>query len=666
MNKLFYAKLASGNLKKHKSLYLPYIITAIGMSAVYYIMQAITRDKGILEIRGGATDLQMILTLGTIVIAIFSTIFLFYTNSFLMKRRKKEFGLFNILGMEKRHIGKMMFWETSIVGIVCILGGLGGGVILNKLVVLLLLRITHLEVPFGFSVDGDAMLSTAMLFLVIFVVTLLYNLFQVRKARPIELLKSGSQGEAEPKTRWLLTIIGSIALAAGYYIAITTTDPMGTLLLFFVAVILVMIGTYCLFTAGSIAVLKMLRKNKKYYYQTAHFTSVSGMIYRMKQNAVGLANICILSTAVLVMVSGTISLYAGMQDVIQHRYPREISVNAKDLSQEDKEKLLEMVHQSAEECQAEAENVIAYEELSLAMRKSGEKMLWYAMDSQTEGTISMLTFTTLEEYQKMSGAKEELKDDEVLVYVYRGEDKDTVYDIGKNTFKIKKYIDNYPKEYLGENTVVVADTYYIIVKDETILNKIYQEQMDAYGKNASRKSYQVRFDITGGIQKEEACTQILTEKIAAYKDGAVAINQPESRIEGRNMYYVFCGGFLFLGVFLGFVFLMATVLIIYYKQISEGYEDKERYEIMRKVGMSHKEVKASIRSQILKVFFLPLVTAVIHLMAAFPLMNRLLMLFGMNNIGLFAVCALVTVLAFAVIYGLVYLMTAKTYYKIVE
>lgn len=668
MSRFFYGKLALENLKKNKSLYLPYILTAIGMSAMYYIMQAITYDKGIMEMQGGET-LKMILILGCGVIAIFACIFLFYTNSFLMKRRKKEFGLFNILGMEKRHIGRMMFWEMIMVGGISILGGLAAGIVLNKLVVLLLLRITQLEVPFGFSVYEKGMADTALLFAAIFVVTLLYNLRQIQKAKPIELLRSASQGEAEPKTRWIMTVVGVVTLAAGYVIAITVTNPLDALLLFFVAVILVMIGTYCLFTAGSIAVLKMLRKNKRYYYQTAHFTSVSGMIYRMKQNAVGLANICILSTAVLVMVSGTVSLYAGMESVLRKMYPSDISISGKDLSEENVQALEEMVRQSAEGTGVAIEKFSAWEQLSVTAMKNGGK---FSFGTDSQGMVSYLTVLTLEEYEKLSGSKEELGENEILVYVYQGEKKDTDYEISGRSFHIKKYLEDYPQEQLGNGAVVVADSYYIVVKDEAVFEEIYQLQKEVYAENASRKEYQIQVDVSGEAEQEKECAALLKSSSQSYaesnlRDGSTSwIYEPETRGDGRDAYSVMYGGFLFLGIFLGLVFLLATVLIIYYKQISEGYEDKGRYEIMQKVGMSHKEVKESIRSQIIKVFFLPLIMACIHLMVAFPLMKRLLALFGMTDTVLFAMCSLVTVGVFVVIYGLVYMMTARTYYRIVE
>ncbi|MCI8484425.1 MAG: ABC transporter permease [Lachnospiraceae bacterium] len=668
MNRFFYGKLAFSNLRKNGRLYLPYIIAAIGVGAIYYIMMAITGDKGINEMPGSA-DLRIILALGCGVIVIFAVIFLFYTNSFLMKRRKKEFGLFNILGMEKRHIGKMMFWETCIVAFISIFGAVAAGIILYKLVVLVLLRIVDFEVPFRFEISVSAAAGVVVCFLCIFAATLLYNLFQVQKAKPIELLRSSSQGESEPKTKWLMTVFGLLALGGGYGIAIVVKDPMGVILLFFVAVILVILGTYCLFTAGSVAVLKMLRKNKKYYYRTKHFTAVSGMIYRMKQNAVGLANICILSTMVLVMISGTVSLYIGMEDIIEKRYPRDISITAYDnIPEEQKKALQEMFFQAAQESGIEVEEIKSYSALALTVNKEGEEMQTVPVDTAAVPPgLCIVQVMTLEEYNTLTGEQRELTEDEIFVSVRRGETKDSEYKFGDKTLRIKEYLKGVTLEGLDQN--VLYDGYFIVVKDEGVLEAINHMQQEAYKENASTKDYYMYADISGSREQENVCLGRFLELIQNYnqnqgEEGTI-VTRVTSKAEGRENFLILCGGFLFLGVFLGFVFLMATVLIIYYKQISEGYEDKPKFEIMQKVGMSPKEVKSSIHSQVIMVFFLPLVMACIHLAAAFPMMNRLILLFGMYNPLLFVICTGITVGIFAGIYGIVYGLTAKAYYRIV-
>lgn len=667
MNGFFYGKLAVGNLKKNGRLYLPYILAAVGIGAMYYIMVALAGDEGIMDMPG-AMELKMIMGLGCGVIMVFAIIFLFYTNSFLMKRRKKEFGLFHILGMEKRHIGRMMFWETCMVGFISIVGALTAGVILYKLVVLVLLRITGLEVPFGFRISGSGIATVAACFAVIFIMTLLYNLRQVQKANAIELLHSGSQGEREPKTRWLLALVGLAALGLGYGIAIVTEDPVGAMLLFFVAVLLVVLGTYCLFTAGSIAVLKMMRRNKKYYYKTKHFTSVSGMIYRMKQNAVGLANICILSTMVLVMVSGTVSLYAGVDDIIDIRYPKDFAITGYGgMPEEEKAALKGMFLQAAEETGLTVGETTEYSTLSFTVWKSGENIVITSPQGGTpEGSMCILELLTLEEFNRFSKEQKELAEDEILVSVRQGDDGEQGYNFNGMQFRIKEYLEDFTLE--GLDTNVVYDGYFVVVKDSQVLEKINGLQREAYGDRASTENYSLYANLSGEKQQKAACGKRLEELLGAYNQDkgeeglAVSINVKEEQREG---FLIFCGGFLFLGVFLGFVFLMATVLIIYYKQVSEGYEDKERFEIMQKVGMGPREVKASIHSQILKVFFLPLVMACIHLTMAFPMLNRLLLLFNLRNPQLFATCTILCVGVFAAIYGIVFGITAKAYYRIV-
>ncbi len=669
MSRLFYARLAMGNLKKNAGLYLPYVLAAIGIGAMYYIMGAITRDEGIKQMRGAA-ELSMILALGCGVIAIFSVIFLFYTNSFLMKRRKKEFGLFNILGMEKRHIGKMMFWEIIMVAFISIGGGIAVGIILNKLVTLALMRLLEFDVPFGFHISVGAATSVAILFACIFIATLAYNLFQVQKASPIELLRSASQGEREPKTRWLLALVGVLALGAGYGIAIVVESPVDALMMFFLAVLLVILGTYCLFTAGSIVVLKLLRRNKKYYYRTSHFTSVSGMIYRMKQNAVGLSNICILSTMVLVMLAGTFSLYMGKDVSLRNRYPKEIMIKGYGMSNEGRSMMEECAVQGAKDTGVAIEEISRCTSLSFAGHKKGEDIIVQAWQQGTptaspEGELIMMEWLTLEEYGQFADRVPELAEDEVLVYTAHGDHGDSQYRIGEQAFRIKEYL---PKLELDDMQIEIAyDMYFIVVRNEAVLRQINEFQKSVYGERASEVETVVAMDVGGGKEQELACKQRIAQLLEERNpDAQQGTPRVESRSERGNEDMVIFGGFLFLGVFLGFVFLMATTMIIYYKQVSEGYEDKVRFEIMQKVGMSKKEVRASVRSQVIKVFFLPLAMACIHLAAAFPMMNRLLLLFGMANVQLFAICTVATIGLFAVIYLIVYTITARSYYKIVE
>ncbi|MCI9006014.1 MAG: ABC transporter permease [Lachnospiraceae bacterium] len=671
MSRFFYGKLAFHNLKKNIGLYLPYVVTAIGVFAMYYIMAAISRDEG-LEQMPHAGDMQMILGMGCGVIAIFAVIFLFYTNSFLMKRRNREFGLFNILGMGKRHIGKMMFWETVMVAFVSILGGLAVGIALNKLVILVLLKITESDVSFGFSISLAAISSAIALFVGIFGATLAYNLYQVWKSKPIELLHSSNKGESEPKTRWLLALVGVLALGFGYGIAIWVTKPLEALLMFFLAVILVVLGTYCLFTAGSIALLKILRKNKGYYYRTSHFISVSGMIYRMKQNAVGLANICILSTMVLVMISGTLSLYIGMEDAVHTRSPRDISIKGREMTEESRAMAVQFLEQAAAESGLSVEAMTEYTSLSFSAWKKGTKFETASADDDafdsSNGELCILAVVPLMDYERITGDRQDLKENEVLIYTGRGKRDAESIQFQNKTFQVKSYLQELNLEGLG--TEVVYDVYFVVVKNSTVQQEFYEMQKAVYGEHASSLEHNIYADVSGTPEQSRQCAERIIEMRedynAAQGEQAALSFSVDSKENIRESFLMLSGGFLFLGIFLGFVFLMATVMIIYYKQISEGYEDKGRFEIMQKVGMSRREVKGSIRSQILKIFFLPLLMACIHLTMAFPMLNRLVSLFGLYNVPLFALCTAATVGVFALIYGIVYGITAKAYYKIVE
>ena len=664
MKRLFYPRLAATNIRKNARTYFPYILTCIGTVMMFYIITALSQNSG-LQKMPGADILGSILVLGSTVVGFFSVIFLFYTNSFLIKRRKKEFGLFNILGMEKKHIARVMILETLCVALLSLVLGLLGGMLFSKLIFLILLKILNFSVPLGFEISVPAIYSTLILFGAIFLLTLLNNLRQIHLSKPIELLKGGQTGEKEPKTKWVMTLVGLLTLGAGYYIALTTKDPLSAILLFFVAVILVIIGTYCLFIAGSIAILKLLRKNKGYYYRPRHFTTVSGMLYRMKQNAAGLANICILSTAVLVMLSTTVSLYIGMEDLLQGRYPRDITVTSYEATDEAAAAMDKAVENALSAHAVSASNTLRYRFLSFAALEKGSEFITAQPDL---GSTSMsdaaqlrnLCFIPVEDFNRTAGQNKELADNEVLLYSDRQKlGADSFQLFGRN-FTVKERIEDF--DALGFITAQTVSTHYIIVKDMGVIDALYQEQAVVYGEDCSeiRQYYGFDMDTSDDI------------RVAVYNDIKSALNAQEFRgyTEGRaaekDGFYSLYGGLFFLGLFLGILFIMATVLIIYYKQISEGYDDKERFEIMQKVGMSHAEVKKTIHSQVLTVFFLPLLVACIHIAFAFPFITRILAVFSLTNILLFTLCTLGTILLFALLYALVYALTARSYYRIVS
>lgn len=642
MNNFIYEKLAVTNLKNNRKTYVPYIFTGVLTVMMFYIIDALSRGKGITQ-----DTLKICLQYATGVIVVFAVIFLFYTNSFLIKRRKKEIGVYNILGMGKRHIARMMAVETILTAGISILGGLVFGIIFGKLMYLLLLKILHNSVDMQFSVNGTAIVQTVILFAGIFLLTYLYNILQIQLVNPVELLHGGNQGEKEPKSRWLLVIVGVAALGNGYWIALTTEAPLEALLKFFVAVVCVIIGTYALFIAGSIVVLKILRKNKAYYYNPKHFTSVSGMIYRMKQNGAGLANICVLSTMVLVMVSTTVSLYAGMEDILDSRFPRDVSIVCNEADTNKEETLQRLIKEQCEKAGVKITDRVRYRYGSMNAVLKGnnlEKVEQYYPDNH----FYYVEMITQEEYNRIEKKNVSLKEQEILTYTTNGKCGKKQINIAGQNYQVKKELSEMTSQ--PKSTAEMYKTLYIV-----FANAEQIERIESF-------SYADKFNLKGDDGKQkEALEQIQNEFYEKFPDGTM-----ESRMLSRSSFYELYGGLFFIGIYLGSMFIMATVLIIYYKQISEGYDDRERYQIMQKVGMSKKEVKRSIRSQVLSVFFLPLVVAVIHVAVAFKAMTKILGVLNLTNVSLFAVCTIITIAVFAVFYIIVYSITAKEYYRIVN
>lgn len=658
MNRFFYAKLAVNNIKKNAQTYIPYLLTGIGTIMMFYNMSflAVAKDIGSLS---DSAQLRSLLSFGAGVIAVFAVIFLFYTNSFLIKRRKKEFGLFNILGMEKKHIARIIFWETLFTAVISLGVGLAAGILFSKLIILLLFKIVTFKVTFGFEIPIDAVIYTAVLFGGIFLLNLIYNVFQVHLSKPIELLQGGNVGEKEPKTKWLMACIGAAALGIAYYIALTTESPLAALQLFFVAVVLAMIGTYCLFTAGSIALLKMLRKNKRYYYQLKHFIPVSGMIYRMKQNAAGLANICILSTAVIIMLSTTVSMYVGMEDVLRTRYPRNIIVSAYNVSDEQAIKLDTAIEKQASEADIIPKDVIRYRSMNFTLIQDGASFTPDHSNNYAAGNIAMVVCLTADEYSRMENKSVSLDSDEALLYTLRGGVPGDTVSFNGFELSIKDRLASLETE--GKMSALLTNSYYLIVDDLDTIKQINNSLSGNQG-DMGELSYYYAFDVNGDKDAQIGLVSTLQQavnelNVEGYVEGA------ESSREG---FYSLYGGLFFLGIFLGLLFIMATVLIIYYKQIAEGYDDRERFEIMQKVGMSRAEVKQAIKSQVLAVFFLPLVAAVIHIAFAFKVITKMLSVLNLTNIPLYAGCTAITILVFAVFYVIIYGLTARTYYHIVS
>ena len=675
MHSFFYPKLALSNIRKNARFYYPYLLTCIATIAMFYVMIMIANNDG-LVLMPGHGSLTSILGFGTVVVGMFSIIFLLYTNSFLIKRRKKELGLYNILGMEKRHIARILFNESMISGVITIVFGLITGIVFSRLIFLILFYLVQFSVPIKFEVKLFPIIVTLVLFVSINAFTLIINVFQVYRSKPIELVLGGNYGEKEPKSRLWLTIIGLASLLSGYIIAITTESPLTAISMFFIAVVLVIIGTYCLFIAGSISLLKLLRKNKHFYYNKKHFIAISSMFYRMKQNAVGLASICILSTMVLVMVSTTVSLYVGVQDILELRYPSDISVQLYKPIAYEGDYLKQLVQDYLDQNYAQEEKILSYTDFGLIFNKQGDKLNPREENQSYEELNAYVNVITYQDYYSYTQHEVELQDNEVLVYSNHTTlgDKFEMFD---KEYRVKENVDSVPN--MDSYLYMMNDNYLVVVKDQEEFDWIFNTQEEVYGESSSNRFYHMTIDLQGDTESKlivyEGLNSYLRDLSYEFTNEAgqlqvrVSSNRDiyiDSRQANESSFYSMYGGFLFLGLFLGLLFMFATVLIIYYKQISEGYDDKERYSILKKVGMSYDEIKVSIRSQILIIFFLPLTFAFLHIAFAFKMITQLLVLFNLTNTSLFLLCTFITLAVFSLIYSFVYSRTAKVYYRIVS
>lgn len=673
----FYPKLALDGIRKNKRMYFPYILTCVAMVTMYYIMSFLQATESLSNIMGIAT-IREVLGLGMWVIAIFSAIFLFYTNSFLIRRRKKEFGLYNILGMGKRNISVILFWETLIIYAVSLVSGLLIGIALSKMAELALVLVMKGEVTYQVSVSVNSILMSLILFGVIFLLLFLNALRQIKFSSTISLLQSENIGEKPSKGNWFLGILGVLLLAGGYTISLTIENPLTALMGFFVAVILVIAGTYLMMIAGSVLFCKLLQKNKRYYYKANHFVSISSMVYRMKRNGAGLASICILAAMVLVMISSTASLYSGGEGAIRDRYPREINIMLQysDLDKEseaDIKGLPSEVSIICEEYDVTPTNIVDYHDASITGQIQGNTVETnplavsrFAVYSYHD--VATFHFLSLYDYNRMSGTEVDLKDGEAIMVSSKYDYKESTiaFKSGRQLTIVEKSKELFvPKDSMEYLVPVI----YLIVPD---INDALQgiDMLADYNGNRMMQFHSYYYFDT----EKDAETQInlrdrLSETIASsdnyasHRFDSIGI---ESREANRENFYSLYGGLFYLGIVLSLVFLTAAVLIIYYKQISEGYEDQKRFEIMQKIGMTKREIRKSINSQLLTVFFLPLVFAGLHLAFAFPIVSKLLMMFGLMNNALLITTTIACFVIFALFYTVVYKITSNAYYRIVS
>ena len=673
MKKGIYSRLALTGIKKNKKLYIPYILTCIGMVMMFYIITFLSSSDMMMNYPGGET-MRGILGFGVYVIGFFAVIFLFYTNSFLVRRRKKEFGLYNILGMGKRNIARVMLWETLFIGAFSIAVGMALGVLFSKLAELVMVNIMSMDVTFGVTIDYKAIYYTVVLFAVIFFLILLNSLRQVHLSNPIALLHSENAGEKPPKANWFFAVLGVLILGCAYYLAVTIKDPVTTLAAFFFAVIMVIIATYLIFISGSVAFCKILQKKKNYYYKTNHFVSVSSMSYRMKRNGAGLASICILCTMVLVMISSTVCLYLGKEDSLRERYPRNINVTMtsqiySDLISQDANSIAKMSIETAENMGYKPVNAIDYTMLSfVSYIRDGEIVFDDGENGFNYVTSDLwqIFIVSLDDYNRLTGSQENLNEDEVMIYTSK--DMDYNYDVlkikGQEPLNIKKVVTDFENN--GVDTMQIIPALYIFVPDLELQTEMISEQSENTIGNINRF---VGYDLDATDQQQ---TDVFNEIYDWLRTSQV--NSADSSmyvyVEGvaneKFEFFGLYGGLFFLGIILGIVFIFAAVLIMYYKQVSEGYEDQSRFEIMQKVGMTKREIKKSINSQMLTVFFMPLIAAGVHLAFAFPMIYKMLILFGLVNKVFLIMVTVGCFLLFALLYMLVYKITSRAYYSIVS
>ncbi len=675
----FYPKLAWDGIRKNKKIYLPYILTCIGMVMMSYIIHYLAAMPTLASMHGGRTMTQ-VLGFGFWIVALFAVIFLFYTNSFLMRRRQKEYGLYNMLGMGKGHLSILLFWENAVVFVIAMLGGLLGGILLSKMAELCLVMVLNGTVNYDLTINKEAFTDTWLIFVPIFGVIFLKSFFQLRRLSAVALLKSENVGEKPPKANYLFGIAGILILAGAYYIALSIESPLIALAWFFVAVAMVIVATYLLFISGSVMLCKLLQKNKKYYYKKNHFVSVSSMAYRMKRNGAGLASICILSTMVLVMMMGAGSLYFGKEDSLNTRYPHDIAVSVDYLTetgeqQYTKEKenfLCAQVNDVLKEHGVEPKNADRFLSTSaVGMLRDGKLIfdpsLVDTANMETMNDVATVYLIPLSAYNQCMHTQETLADDEVMLHCIRRTYNDATITLSDGTvWKVKKQVNAMIGS--GDAAMNIIPSVFIVVPDINKAIDILNTELSDISEESRRLEWMYSFDTDLSADQERALSAAIQERLREMEisgKGGFYASDVECKEQERAEYYGLFGGIFFLSIFLSILFIAATVLIIYYKQVTEGYEDASRFGIMRKVGMTTKDIRKSINSQMLTVFFFPLITAALHVSFAFPMVLKLLAMFNLRNTTLSLIVTSVAIIIFGIFYAIVYRITSNAYYKIV-
>lgn len=667
----FYPKIAWDGICKNKRLYFPYILTGGVMVMMYYILSFLIESPALEKMSGGSV-LMSLLPLGCVVIAVFSLLFLFYTNSFLIKQRYREFGLYNILGMDKHNIGRVMFWETVFTAITAVIIGFVAGIALSKAAELVLLNMLNMDVNFSFSIGFAALRQTGLIFGGIYLLLLINSLIRVRRSRPLELMQSSKVGEKTPKFTftWLFGLIGVILLGVAYYLAVSIKEPVTALFIFFIAVIMVILGTYLLFISGSVAFCRLLQKNKKYYYKPNHFVSVSSMVYRMKRNGAGLASICILLTMVLVMISFSASLYFGEEDTVKNRYPNNVNIKVyyDSIDGIGDNNLGQLRNEIAEYSGTKAD-LRGVRSCSIAGMFTDDGIIidYNNAESISYDNVGYLCVISLEDYNNLMNENKTLANDECLLYCDRLTTQWNSFTMEYgNTYKVKERLAEFDED--GDTLAMMMPSVHIVVNDLYSFAKPILDMKNQNDNSMMEYIWSCGID-TKTTEEEIAITDDIYEVVKSHATEGKSIIRNfyvQSREEQRESFFDLYGSLFFLGIMLSIVFLLAAVLIIYYKQISEGYEDQNRFEIMQKVGMTKNDIRKSINSQMLTVFFVPLIMAGIHLAFAYPFISKIMLMFAFDNHILNITVNLICFAVFGLFYSVVYKITSGAYYAIVS
>ena len=676
---LLYPKLAWQGIRKNAEMYLPYLLMGILMVGVSYIMNYLTRPALMGALSMGGTTL-MVLQMGKIVISVFSVIFLYYCNSFLIRRRMKEFGLYNILGMGKGNIARVMLWETLLTALLVFAGGLLLGLSLSRLVEMALINLLHADytVPMELFYP-NGVTWVLLLFGGIYVLILLANLLRMRLSNPVALLKSENTGEKPPKANWFFGLIGLLILLSAYYVAAVSQSPLEALIFFFIAVLMVIVATYLLFVSGSVTLCRMLRRNKRYYYQTRHFISVSAMAYRMKRNGAGMATICILCTMVLVILTSTVCLNGGTDSMVDAICPQDVNltIGLEARDGEENGERLDAMQQMALDVTAEMgltpENITSQRALVATGKvQNGDYGIITDADS-LKANVLELTVYPLSVYEQATGETVTLADRELLYASFKtNEAFSSMSFYGSAPYRMIHAEKELPKRLLSADYRSAWGCLVVFTNDaEAFRSEITALVGEKSGEAMMMDRLSLHFDLDSEADtdtQEKLAKTLRSEAIKStgkdfYGMSSLSV---DTRSLCRRDYLSLFGGLFFLGMVLGPLFSIAAVLIMYYKQICEGYEDAERFAVMRKVGLTDAEIRRSVNSQVLTVFFAPLLMAGVHMMFAMPMIRLILGAFGLHNDPLFYGIGVGGYVAFAGIYALMYLLTSRRYYRIVR